>query len=137
MMNPELKAKWVASLRSGDYPQSIARLKQSDGWCCLGVLCDVSGLGTWRLESVTDDKEVYAFVPNNPTLVPDIAIIPTGLFPKDENVNWRNPRFSDDNPKLALISDPKYYGYKVLTLINDWGLDFATMADLIEADPCL
>jgi hypothetical protein len=42
-MNPEVKAKWVAALRSGEYVQSDARVL-NDGagsFCCLGVLCDL------------------------------------------------------------------------------------------------
>ena len=42
-MNAEIKAKWVAALRSGEYRQSTRRvLSDGDGgWCCLGVLCDL------------------------------------------------------------------------------------------------
>ena len=46
-MNPELKKKWLAALRSGDYTQDTGRLKKDNGFCCLGVLCDISGLGQW------------------------------------------------------------------------------------------
>jgi hypothetical protein len=42
-MNPEVKAKWVAALRSGDYEQGRHRLHCKDGkFCCLGVLCDLA-----------------------------------------------------------------------------------------------
>lgn len=40
-MNPEVKAKWVAALRSGEYKQTKDRLKDGSGHCCLGVLCDI------------------------------------------------------------------------------------------------
>lgn len=41
-MNPEVKAKWIAALRSGEYKQGFYQLRQSDGRsCCLGVLCDL------------------------------------------------------------------------------------------------
>lgn len=43
-MNPELKAKWVAALRSGEYEQITGSLKEPDGYCCLGVLCEVMGI---------------------------------------------------------------------------------------------
>jgi hypothetical protein len=38
-MDPELKAKWVAALRSGEYQQTTGQLRKRDGYCCLGVLC--------------------------------------------------------------------------------------------------
>lgn len=46
MMNPEIKAKWVAALRSGEYTQTSGSLKSEDGHCCLGVLCEISKLET-------------------------------------------------------------------------------------------
>lgn len=47
-MNPEIKVKWIDALRSGGYEQSHSYLHGSrDGYCCLGVLCDVSGIGHW------------------------------------------------------------------------------------------
>lgn len=44
-MNPEIKAKWVAALRSGKYQQTEGTLNRplTGGFCCLGVLCDVYG----------------------------------------------------------------------------------------------
>ena len=39
-MNPEAKAKWLAALRSGEYTRATGALKNRDGYCCLGVLCE-------------------------------------------------------------------------------------------------
>ena len=59
MMNADLKRKWLAALRSGKYQQAKAALhRQGDGFCCLGVLCDVSGLGKW--EPVSTDTKLRA-----------------------------------------------------------------------------
>jgi hypothetical protein len=46
VMNPEIKAQWLAALRSGEYTQTNGALRREDsdgsvGFCCLGVLCDV------------------------------------------------------------------------------------------------
>ncbi len=40
-MNPEVKAKWLEALRSDRYQQTHGVLKNDNGYCCLGVLCDV------------------------------------------------------------------------------------------------
>lgn len=45
-MNPDVKAKWLTALRSGDYVQARNDLLSTDGtgekaYCCLGVLCDL------------------------------------------------------------------------------------------------
>lgn len=51
-MKAELKHDWVGALRSGDYIQGREHLRSTNGagidqFCCLGVLCDLSGLGQW------------------------------------------------------------------------------------------
>lgn len=38
-MDAELKAKWVAALRSGKYRQGHNALMTDNGYCCLGLLC--------------------------------------------------------------------------------------------------
>jgi hypothetical protein len=40
-MNPEIKAEWVAALRSGKYVQGYEKLHTNLGLCCLGVLCEL------------------------------------------------------------------------------------------------
>ena len=48
-MNPEVKKLWVEALRSPKYKQQRHQLRDgtTNSMCCLGVLCDVSGLGRW------------------------------------------------------------------------------------------
>lgn len=44
-MDPELKAKWVKALRSGEYRQGRGTLRDTEGrYCCLGVFCVVAGI---------------------------------------------------------------------------------------------
>lgn len=43
-MDRELKAKWVKALRSDKYKQQAdGDLKNSNGYCCLGVLGEIAG----------------------------------------------------------------------------------------------
>ena len=51
-MKPEIKAAWIAALRSGEYKQTRGKLHRSfrmtgdslvEEYCCLGVLCSVLG----------------------------------------------------------------------------------------------
>lgn len=75
MISKELKDKWVAALRSGDYKQGIGCLKYKDKegtlrYCCLGVLAEVAGnknLGTTLVSMYGDtvnegNKKVYSWV---------------------------------------------------------------------------
>ncbi len=38
----ELKAKWLEALRSGEYKQCQSTLTDGIGFCCLGVLANIS-----------------------------------------------------------------------------------------------
>ena len=40
-IDPQVKQKWVDALRSGEYQQATGKLKSQEGFCCLGVLCDL------------------------------------------------------------------------------------------------
>lgn len=44
-MKKSVMTKWVKALRSGDYVQTKGFLKDDTGYCCLGVLCEISGIG--------------------------------------------------------------------------------------------
>lgn len=47
-MNADVKARWLAALRSGEYQQGQNQLRDSeDHFCCLGVLCDVVDPDGW------------------------------------------------------------------------------------------
>jgi hypothetical protein len=43
-MKRQLRDEWVTALRSGRYKQGKNQLKKGDSFCCLGVLCDLSGV---------------------------------------------------------------------------------------------
>jgi hypothetical protein len=47
-MNKDIAYKWADALESGKYVQATGRLRVGDTYCCLGVLCDISELGTWK-----------------------------------------------------------------------------------------
>lgn len=76
-LKPEIKTRWLAALRSGQYQQSRSRLRNTkavsplvpEGYCCLGVLCDVvkdEVGGRWG----EDDNIFYV---KNPKGVDDLA----------------------------------------------------------------
>lgn len=51
-MNANVKKKWVAALRSGQYRLTRKQLRKV-GFCCLGVLCDIHDPKKWELEDVS------------------------------------------------------------------------------------
>lgn len=76
-MDADLKAKWVAALRSGAYAQGRHCLLSTDGqrYCCLGVLADLLGehltpLPKHRTTDAGDD--IYARLPASKVI--DLAV---------------------------------------------------------------
>ena len=102
MMNPELKAKWLAALRSGDYPQTVHWLHRTagdlhsnvdglrhvEGYCCLGVLCDISGHSSWN------GKEMSGM----PSQIPTSIAVEFGIHTEAQHLMAMNDsgRFSFD-----------------------------------------
>jgi hypothetical protein len=113
-MNPEIKAKWVAALRSGDYTQGIGALRsKKNEFCCLGVLCNIHAKDTGvRYES----KVVRGCIPylNMDTALPDDVIIWSGL---ERNYG-------------SLVTIDK--SLNTLAFHNDSGKTFEQIADAIE-----
>jgi hypothetical protein len=62
-MDQDIKDKWLAALRSGEYVQGSGLLRQTVGdtpkYCCLGVLCQVAGL-TINDDGLAAGDEGYA-----------------------------------------------------------------------------
>lgn len=109
-MNPEIKAKWVAALRSGKYQQGSHQLKNDDlgTHCCLGVLCELHAEETkdeWSVDEEYKDPRYNGKTDVLPAVVMEWA----GL---EEN----NPYLNDQTA-----------AYK-----NDRGVPFETLATLIE-----
>lgn len=101
-MNREVKAKWLEALRSGKYAQGYESLRQGNKFCCLGVLCEISGLPYWGLVGV----------------LPDPVMSYAGLKKFD--------------PEVGAYSPTGEYSALSLSSINDAGATFAEIADLIE-----
>lgn len=102
---------WVTALRSGEYDQAKGSLRNSRGYCCLGVACDIYmktiGKGEWSNEHFIVDGHMSA----------------TGLpQPVFDWLKMYSPsgRFSS-NPRQSLIQ-----------LNDDEGFDFNSIADAIE-----
>lgn len=114
-MNPEIKAKWVAALRSGEYKQGMYVLRRGDAFCCLGVLCDLrakSGMGKWRTERgrlVYDDGSETSISTLN-------AVV----------LSWAE--LEQEEPCVRLADKD------TLACRNDAGATFAEIADIIERE---
>lgn len=48
-MDLKLRTKWVEELRGTRYTQAQLLLREGQGHCCLGVLCDIVDPGAWKM----------------------------------------------------------------------------------------
>lgn len=80
-IDPILKARWVAALRSGDYAQGREVFLDSvtNQYCCLGVLCEVADVpvhmefGTNLADNYSDVRELLvARYPQDNPIVEDL-----------------------------------------------------------------
>lgn len=105
-MDPELKSKWVDALRSGKYKQGRGYLCRDDAYCCLGVLCDISGIGEWK--NVPDENGL------------------TYVTSQDQD------RFGLPYSVREEIPESKLHILSTLACMNDDGVSFETIAKEIE-----
>jgi hypothetical protein len=55
--------KWIKALRSGEYKQSKNALQSNQGFCCLGVACDV--IISQDKKQLSSDKNLSGGVPEH------------------------------------------------------------------------
>jgi hypothetical protein len=115
-MNKEIKARWLAALRSGEYEQGQGQLVSEEGhYCCLGVLCDLHSkdMGIAWKGGYNGAKAYY---------MGEDALLPTAVqewagLPDNTGANMRI-----DGTEAA----------REITALNDDGYTFTQLSELIE-----
>lgn len=100
--------KLIAALRSGNYQQARGSLRTPFGFCCLGVACDASHLAEWKGRTYFEYLEYGGMLP-------------------EEIVNF----YGFQNRHGFYIKD-RDERLQTLANLNDQGMPFAQIADLIE-----
>jgi len=114
-LKPEVKAQWLAALRSGDYEQGHGIMRTLDNkFCCLGVLCDVLAPEEWHGTSMLGQYH------GNDSLIFPSNIVTATAFDVDTN--------SAGDRALALGL------YRDLSERNDNGDSFDAIAEYIETN---
>ena len=104
----ENRRTWVEALRSGKYKQASGQLRIGDAFCCLGVACDISGLGSWN-----EYSEYSTHI--------------------DGGQGYKLPASLMDY--LGLRTPTGDFEMTNLSSMNDNGKSFEEIADVIEREP--
>lgn len=126
-MNPEIKAQWVAALRSGEYEQGKRALSVNNQYCCLGVLCDLAekaGVVESTTDTIEDPTDPFG---DHRVPVKFYGRNSASSFLPKEVVDW-----SEADDGIVDVSTPD--GHFGLHILNDQGNTFAEIADFIEQD---
>jgi hypothetical protein len=123
-VNPDVKAKWLEALRSGDYTQGTGKLAGPDvengepSYCCLGVLCDVAvkeGVIPPPYQEMMPQGRYYL------RFVDEGGYLPTLVM------KWAE--LASVNPTIGRNGDYR----RQVSSWNDSGTPFSEIADMIEA----
>jgi hypothetical protein len=126
-MNTEVKALWLAALRSGEYAQTqgtLHRLGQNydgrpAGYCCLGVLCDLAvKAGVTKELPYTSDRTSFGKDASDK----ESAFLPTSVQ------GWAG--LENSNPEV-IVSD-EMVGYSLSFLNDSRHYTFAEIAEAVE-----
>lgn len=124
-MNQEFKKEWLVALRSGEYNQAVHQLKTPDGYCCLGVACEL--LAKEGVVNATKRNGELSFDEEYQTLPKDamnyMGVIDTN---PDITTSWMTS-IERDRMRGKIVG-----GRVSLAELNDNGYSFAQIADLIE-----
>jgi hypothetical protein len=109
------QAKWIAALRSGRYEQTAGRLHDCDGHCCLGVAAQ---------EFISDKVVVRRDGPHQ------------GRDARSYDGDYANaPAYVVTALGLHTSAGSGNAGGEGLTSLNDRGVSFKKIADVLEACP--
>jgi len=138
-MTPEQERNveaWVAALESGTYQQARACLRDDRAHhCCLGVACDISGLGTWSGAGMY----LVNGIDTGTSLPPKSVRNHYGLCHSGGTFRWSAlPKALQDEIEAsarAVGRKAEGTGYCDLVALNDNGVPFALIAKVIRARP--
>lgn len=130
-LKPEIKARWLKALRSGEYEQGVGRLhyRDEDGpdrFCCMGVLCDLAATEgvVSRYIANTGWRTRYGYAQETTMPPPEVTDWAFGVAfdPRRWSVRDHDEDAGDeDTIGLATLND-------------DHCLTFTQIADRIEED---
>ncbi len=141
-LNKRFKQRWLKALRSGNYEQAKETLVELGpvgpvAYCCLGVACSLSAKRHITYDEGGLDPDYW-----DGMVLPDSVMYAYGFesdvgkfYPKDlpPEVQQRVKKALLDSPDNTYVNGTSLAGYDSLASLNDAGVPFTLIADVIEA----
>jgi hypothetical protein len=129
-MNPEIKQKWVDALLSGKYDQGSEKLRSEQGYCCLGVLCDLYAQEQnqeWEFRGAFEEENTqptdYWYFDGEGEFLPESVREWAGLSLANPQVRIEvTEEYEDDwvyNDEIANLNDTGYTFEELSKLIKE------------------
>ena len=120
--------KWIAALRSGKYRQTRGRLNDADGFCCLGVACDVFDPTGWKQSFPHSAKIGVMHIHGSLNTMPSEVVDFYGFYDCLGGVYDKLNCFGKLKIGNGVI-------YSCVDMNDDRGMMFDEIADVIERHP--
>ncbi len=148
-MKADLKNRWLEALRSGKYEQATGALMAeiddgAVGYCCLGVLCDISGFGEWEHETyeidLTDDEQAgFDYEKDHIELDGDLDTLSESRFGLPKQIHNALTTFNDGlvgvpDGALSRKSVEQFLTDDEVEELGEGGWDFEQIAAFIEGN---
>lgn len=123
-MNSQVKEKWIAALRSGEYEQDDGKLRTYNGFCCLGVLCDLYSKeknAEWEFRGYNETDyrpQDYWYFDEESEFLPKSVMEWAGL--------------ETNCPEVNANTDADEGNHDLIANLNDAGYSFSSLSDIIE-----
>lgn len=79
ILNHKFMRRWIKALRDGTYRQARGYLRTGDGYCCLGVECDLVNSRAWGSEVDCSNVTLFKFDEHDVMFPPNFVRERSGL----------------------------------------------------------
>lgn len=124
-VNQEAVRLWLQALRSGEYQQGQSYLRRDDKYCCLGVACEVAIAHGIPVKKVEIGRGIISYVYDDADGSNQMLLRVVAEWLGFDTANqhyWNNP----------VVWTEEGHTTQSLAALNDSGLSFADIADIIE-----
>lgn len=145
-MKADIKARWIEALKSGEYPQTknaLHRLRQiaedfpPEGFCCLGVLCEIAVQDEVIDVDLTSRASVALYDHEYTGYLPETVVKWSGIdldMGDDAGVRFSYREIEDllTESEAVDVLSKNMEGTLSVADLNDSDVSFATIAKVIE-----